>query len=40
MLKKLLFAGGVAYLFRKLRGGSRMSGDNSLIGGRRGGLRL
>lgn len=36
MLKKLLFAGGVAYLFRKLRGGSRSSRDYEPIGGRRG----
>jgi len=40
MLKKLLFAGGMAYLWRKFRGGSRMSGNDSLIGSRRGGLRL
>ncbi|MGI8611141.1 MAG: hypothetical protein ACR2KH_02540 [Sphingomicrobium sp.] len=40
MLKKLLFAGGMAYLWRKFRGGSRMSGNDSLISSRRGGLRL
>jgi hypothetical protein len=40
MLRKLLFAGGMAYLWRKFRGGSRMSGDNSMLGSRRGGLRL
>ena len=39
MLKKLLFAGGMAYLFRKLRGGSRAPRDFEPIGGRRGGLR-
>ncbi len=39
MFRKLLFAGGMAYLWRKFRGGSR-SDDNSMIGSRRGGLRF
>jgi hypothetical protein len=40
MLKRMLFAGGMAYLWRKFRGGSRMSSNNSMLGSRRGGLRL
>ena len=38
MLRKLLFAGGMAYLWRKFSGGSR--NDNSMIGSRRSGLRF
>ena len=40
MLKRMLFAGGMAYLWRKFRGGSRMPGNNSMLGSRRGDLRL
>ena len=38
MLKKMLFAGGMAYLWRKFRGGSRT--NDSMIGSRRSGLRF
>ena len=39
MLKKLLFAGGMAYLIKKFTGGSRRSSEYAPAGGRRRGLR-